>query len=277
MKLQKSLIALALAGLSVVSLSAQAHKPYLLPSTTEVEPARDGSAWVTFDAAVAENLFTIDFSLKLDGLVITAPDGSALQPQNVNNGKLRSTFDLNLPKPGTYKVALVNTSVMGSYKDKEGNMKRFRATEDTLAKEVPADASDVKVSRQESRLETFVSTGTPDMKVFAPSGKGLEMVPLSNPTELHAGDKVTWRFLVDGKPAANLGVSLFQGGVKFRGTLGEIRHSTNDKGELTLSLPAAGQYMVSTSWPEVKRVEGQPPQMVPRRVTYSAVVEILPQ
>lgn len=277
MKLQKSLIALALAGLSLVSLSAQAHKPYLLPSTTEVEPARDGSAWVTFDAAVGENLFTIDFTLKLDGLVITAPDGSALQPQNLNNGKLRSTFDLNLPKPGTYKVALVNASVMGSYKDKEGNMKRFRATEDTLAKEVPADATDVKVSRQESRLETFVSTGTPDMKVFTPTGKGLEMVPLSNPTELHAGDKVTWRFLVDGKPAANLGVSLFQGGVKFRGTLGEIRHSTNDKGELTLSLPAAGQYMVSTSWPEVKRVEGQPPQMVPRRVTYSAVVEILPQ
>jgi uncharacterized GH25 family protein len=226
---------------------------------------------------VAENLFTIDFSLKLDGLVITAPDGSTLQPQNVNNGKLRSTFDLNLPKPGTYKVALVNKTVMGSYKDKEGNNKRFRATEETLSKEVPADASDVKVSRQESRLETFVSTGKTDMNVFKPTGVGLEMVPITNPTELHAGDKVTWRFLVDGKPAANQGVSLFQGGVKFRGTLGEIRQTTNDKGELTLTLPAAGQYMVSTSWPEIKRVEGQPPQMAPRRLSYSAVVEIQPE
>ncbi len=277
MKLNKSLVALALAGLSVVSLNAQAHKPYLLPSTVEVEPGRDGSAWVTFDAAVAENLFTIDFSLKLDGLVITAPDGSKLQPENVNNGKVRSTFDLNLTKPGTYKVALVNSSLMGSYKDKEGNMKRFRATEETLAKEVPADATEVKTSRQDSRLETFVSTGKTDMNVFKPTGVGLEMVPTTNPTEMHSGDKVTWRFLLDGKPAANLGVSLFQGGVKFRGTLGEIRQTTNDKGELTLTLPAAGQYMVSTSWPEIKRVEGQPPQMAPRRVTYSAVVEIQPE
>lgn len=276
-KLNKSLIALALAGLSVVSLNAQAHKPYILPSTTEVEPARDGSAWVTFDAAVAENLFTIDFTLKLDGLQITAPDGSALQPQNLNNGKLRTTFDLQLPKPGTYKVALVNAAVMGSYKDKEGNMKRFRATEETLSKEVPADATDVKISRQESRLETFVSTGKPDMNVFKSTGKGLELVPVTNPTELHSGDKVTWRFLIDGKPAANQGVSLFQGGVKFRGTLGEIRQTTNDKGELTLTLPAAGQYMISSSWPEIKRVEGQPPQMAPRRLTYSAVVEILPE
>lgn len=277
MKLNKSLIALALAGLSVVSLNAQAHKPYLLPSTTEVEPARDGSAWVTFDAAVAENLFTIDFALKLDGLEITAPDGSKLEPQNVNNGKLRSTFDLNLTKPGTYKVALVNKSVMGSYKDKEGNMKRFRATEETLAKEVPADATEVKTSQQEARIETFVSTGATNMNVFKPTGKGLEMVPVTNPTELHSGDKVTWRFLLDGKPAANQGVSLFQGGVKFRGTLGEIRQTTNDKGELTLTLPAAGQYMVSTSWPEIKRVEGQPPQMAPRRVSYSAVIEIQPE
>jgi hypothetical protein len=158
---------------------------------------------------------------------------------------------------------------MGSYKDKEGNMKRFRATEETLSKEVPADATEVKISRQESRLETFVSTGKPDMNVFKPTGKGLELVPVTNPTELHSGDKVTWRFLIDGKPAANQGVSLFQGGVKFRGTLGEIRQ--------TLTLPAAGQYMISSSWPEIKRVEGQPPQMAPRRLTYSAVVEILPE
>jgi uncharacterized GH25 family protein len=277
MTLQKSLIALALASMSAVTFNAQAHKPYLLPASSEVEPGRDGSAWATFDAAIGENLFDPDFTLKLDGLQITAPDGSTLQPENVGNGKIRTTFDVKLAKPGTYKLALVSTSVNGSYKDKEGNTKRFRATEETLAKEVPADASEVKVSRMQSRLETFVSTGTPDMHVFKASGVGLEMVPVTNPTELRAGEKATWRFLVDGKPAANQGVSLTPGGVKFRGTLGEIRMSTDAKGELTLTLPVAGAYMVSSSWPLVQRVEGQPPQMVPRRLSYSAVVEILPE
>jgi uncharacterized GH25 family protein len=278
-KLNKSLMALALAGLSVVSFNAQAHKPWLLPSSTEVEAGRDGSAWVTFDAAISEGLFDIDhMPLGLDGLLITAPDGATLTPENVNKGKLRSTFDLKLSKPGTYKVALVSANVMGSYKDKEGNTKRFRATEETLAKEVPADAQEVKVSRMQSRLETFVSTGTPDLAVFKPTGVGLEMVPVTNPTELRAGEKATWRFLVDGKPAANQGVSLIQGGVRYRGTLGEIRQNTDAKGELTLTLPAAGAYMVSTSWPAAApKVEGQPPQMPPRRLSYSAVVEILPE
>jgi uncharacterized GH25 family protein len=113
--------------------------------------------------------------------------------------------------------------------------------------------------------------------VFKPTGKGLELVPVTHPTELRAGEKATFRFLLDGKPAANQGVSLIPGGVKYRGTLGEIRKTTDANGELSLVLPAAGAYMVSSSWPARRRKPGQPPQMPPRRATYAAVLEILPE
>ncbi|SHM41343.1 Uncharacterized conserved protein, contains GH25 family domain [Duganella sacchari] len=279
MNLQKTLIALALTGMSLVSLSAQAHKPWLLPSSTQVEAGRDGNAWVTVDAAISEGLFDIDHQpLKLDGIDITGPDGAKLAPENVNNGKLRNTFDLKLVKTGTYKIALVSQSVFGSYKDKEGNVKRFRGTEESLAKDVPADASEVKLSRTESRLETFVSNGDASKEVLKPTGKGLELVAVTHPTELRAGEKATFRFLLDGKPAANQGVSLIPGGVKYRGTLGEIRKTTDANGELTLVLPAAGAYMVSSSWPAAApQAPGQPPQMPPRRATYAAIVDILPE
>lgn len=277
-KLNKSLVALALAGLSFVSLNAQAHKPWILPSSTLVEAGRDGSAWVTVDAAISEGLFDIDhMPLKIDGIEVTGPGGVKVTPENIGNGKLRNTFDLKLTKEGTYKIALVTQSVFGSYKDKEGATKRFRGSEESLAKDVPADATEVKLSRNESRLETFVTNGDPSNDVLKPSGKGLELVSVSHPNELRAGEKVTWRLLLDGKPAANLGVSLIPGGVRYRGTLGEIRHNTDAKGELTLTLPAAGAYMVSSSWPAAAApVPGQPPQMAPRRASYAAVLEILP-
>ncbi|WP_332853796.1 DUF4198 domain-containing protein [Duganella sp. S19_KUP01_CR8] len=276
MKLHKSLIAVALAGLSVVSLNAQAHKPWLLPSSTVVEGKE---AWLTVDAAISEGLFDIDHQpLKLDGIVITGPDGGKLAMENVNNGKLRNTFDLKLPKPGTYKIALVSQGVTGSYKNKEGEMKRFRGSEETLAKEVPADATDVKLTRMQSRLETFVSTGTPDLAVFKPTGVGLELVPVTHPNDMRAGEKATWRFLLDGKPAANQGFSLIPGGVRYRGTLGELRKNTDANGEVTFELPAAGMYLVSSAWPAAApQAPGQPPQMPPRRVSYAATVEILPQ
>ena len=73
MKLNQSLLALALAALA---LNAQAHRPWLLPSSTLVE-AKD--PWVTVDAAISENLFEIDhLPLKLDALEITGPDGAKL-------------------------------------------------------------------------------------------------------------------------------------------------------------------------------------------------------
>ena len=272
-KFNKTLIALALAG---ATMTAHAHKPWLLPTSTIVE-SRDN--WVTIDAAVSEGLFDVDHvPLKLDGITITGPDGGKVEMQNVANGKLRNSFDLKLPKPGTYKVALVSQNVFASYKDKAGEMKRFRGTEETFAKDVPADAADLKVSRTQSRLETFVTTGEPDLPVFKPTGVGLELVPVTHPNDLRAGEKATWRFLLDGKPAANQGVSLIPGGVRYRGTLGEIRKNTDANGELTFELPAAGMYMVSSSWPAATPSKpGQPPQMPARRASYAATIEILPE
>ena len=275
LKLNKPYKSLLMLVLAAVSLSAHAHKPWLLPSSTVVE-SKD--AWVTVDAAISEGLFDIDHQpLKLDGLQITGPDGARLAPEDVNNGKLRNTFDLKLPKPGTYKIALVSQSVGGSYKDKTGEMKRFRGTEETLARDVPADATEVKLSRMHSRLETFVSTGTPDMAVFKPTGVGLELVPVTHPNDMRAGEKATWRFLLDGKPAANQAFSLIPGGVRYRGTLGEIRKSTDANGEASFELPAAGMYLVSSAWPAPAQGAAGPQQMPPRRVSYAATVEILPQ
>lgn len=275
MKLTKTLIALALAG---AAFSAQAHKPWLLPSSTMVESKEP---WVTFDAAISEDLFDIDHQpLKLDALAVIGPDGSSVALQNAQTGRLRSTFDIRMDKPGTYKVQLVQQSVMASWKA-NGEVKRFRGTEEKFVTDVPANAEELKVTRTSSRLESFVSANKTDDAVFKPTGTGLELVPVTHPNDMRAGEQATWRFLLDGKPAANQAFSLIPGGVRYRGTLGEIRQTTDAKGEITFTIPAAGMYLVSSSWPAIARpaqpTPGQPPQMPPRRVTYAATVEVLPQ
>ncbi|MET3131689.1 putative GH25 family protein [Oxalobacteraceae bacterium GrIS 1.11] len=264
---KRSLLALALC---VPALQAQAHRPWMVPSSSMVE-AKD--AWVTVDAAISEGLFDIDHQpLKLDALEITGPDGARVAPENVVTGRLRSVFDVKLAKPGTYKAAIVTQSVLASYRQ-GGEMKRWRGSEDALAKDIPADAQELTVSRQYSRLETFFSAQHTSEAVFKPAGVGLELLPLTHPNDLRAGEKASWRFLLDGKPAANLGFSLVQGGVRYRGVLGEIRLNTDARGEVTFAIPAAGMYFLSSSWPAV--APGQPP--APRRLSYAATVEVLPQ
>ena len=276
--LKKKKFALAASGLllaCLVPLQAQAHRSWLLPSSVQVD-GKD--PWVTVDAAVSENLFDFDTNvLKLDGLVIVGPDGQPVQPANAFSGRLRSSFDVKLSLPGTYKIGLVNESMMASYR-LNGEMKRWRGSVEAFAKEVPSNAEELRSTRMHSRLETFVSAGKPNTTVFKPTGTGLELVPLSHPSELLAGEKADFRLLLDGKPAANLSVSLIPGGVRYGGALNETRVSTNANGEFSVVWPQAGKYWVSASYPaRLEPVAGQPPANVARRVSYSGTLEVLPQ
>ena len=127
----------------------------------------------------------------LDNLVVTAPDGSAVKPENMHKGKLRSVFDLNLAQPGTYRIAVLNDGVFARWKDKAtGQTKRARGTPENIASQIPADAQEVEVTQSAGRIETFVTVGKPS--ALKPSGKGLELVTAANPTDLVKGEKASF-------------------------------------------------------------------------------------
>lgn len=256
-------------------LSAQAHRQWLLPSATQVDAKE---AWVTIDGAVSENLFEADSTaLALDGLTVIDPTGAPVEPQNRSKGKMRSSFDLRLLQPGTYKISVVSQNVMASY-TLNGEQKRWRGAEDKMAQDIPAAARDVKVSRTYGRLETFVSSGKSSDTVLTASGQGLEIVPLGNPTEQFAGDSNRFRVVLDGKPLAGQVVSLIPGGVRYRGVLNEQTVMTNGEGEFVVQWPFAGMYWLNTSYPKRDDVnaEGKALETPAKRYTYAATLEVLP-
>ncbi len=263
-----TLLALALAA---VTYPALAHRPWLLPSATMAEGKEPT---VMIDGAISENYFEFDhMPLKMDSVSIIGPDGVAVATPAIAAARFRSSFDLKMPKPGTYRIAIVNKIVMASYKVGT-EVKRFRGTEEAFAKEVPANADELKVSRQHTRLETFVSAT--QTRAVTPSGAGLELVPVTHPNDLHAGEKASWRFQLDGKPLPNFAFSLIPGGVKYRGVLGEIRLSTDANGVANITLPDAGMYSVNASFP-VSSEKGGGANPAANRYTYAATLEILPQ
>ena len=70
------------------------------------------------------------------------------------------------------------------------------------------------------RVETYVTVGTPsDVKA---TGAGLELVPLTHPNDLYAGETAKFRFLLDGKPAKDLEVEIVAGGTRYRDAPDEI-------------------------------------------------------
>lgn len=246
------LVGVALLG--VLPGQALAFRSWLKPSATQVE----GTApWITVDAATSEGVFDFDnMPLKLDGLTIVGPDGQPVTPDAPATGHLRSTFDLQLTKPGTYRLTALTTTVMASYKQ-GGEIKRIRGTEADLAT-VPADGTDLKVSRMGSRVDTFVTYGKANDTALQPTGKGLEMVPVTHPSDMLVGEPAKLRFLLDGKPLADLAVQVVPGGARFRNGLKDINYTTNAAGEVTVDWPTAGDWLVSVSYPP--RVQGAGPQ-----------------
>ena len=84
----------------------------------------------------------------------------------------------------------------------------------------------MKITETSSRNEVFVTSGAPTTTVFKTTGKGLEFAPVTHPDELVAGETAKFQFLIDGKPAAGLKVTVIPGGKRYRNDEGAIELTT---------------------------------------------------
>ncbi len=267
--LRLSAVALALAA-TALSFSAQAHKAWLLPSATVVS---GDAPWVGVDGAISNSLYYPDhFPMRLESLVITAPDGSTVAPQNAHTGKYRSVFDVELTQTGTWRIASVNSGLFASWEE-NGQPKRWRGNEETLGKEVPKDAKNLQITRSAGRVETFVTNGSPSTNALKPVGVGLELVPVTHPNDLFAGEAATFQLLIDGEPATAVDVEIVPGATRYRDSQNAIKARTGDDGRFSVTWPAPGMYWLEASLQDDKA--SAPASH--RRASYVATLEVLPQ
>lgn len=268
---------MAAAALLSIPAALSAHRMWLLPSAT-VFSGTDG--WVTVDAAVSNDLFFFDHQpLRLDGMKVWQPDGSEGTLQNGATGRYRSVFDVKLDKPGTWKIGTQMSAVMGSFKV-DGVEKRLgrrgppqpNAPAPLTVADIPANATDVKVTEVTGRNEIFVTAGAPTTTVFKTTGKGLEFAPVTHPDELVAGETAKFRFLVDGKPAAGIKVTVIPGGKRYRNDEGARELTTGADGMLSVDWPTAGMYWLSATLTDAKATS---PRATERRMSYVTTLEVL--
>ncbi|MCE7031839.1 DUF4198 domain-containing protein [Lysobacter sp. GX 14042] len=264
------LIGLAAALAFCLAPPAFAHKAWLKPSATVFS---ETGAWMTVDAAVSNDLFYFNHvPLRLDNLRITAPDGSSLEPVNPATGKYRSVFDLQLEQEGTYRLSVVNDGLFARY-TLDGESKRWRGSPAEFETAIPAGASDVEASQTLSRVETFVTVGAPSQDVFATTGQGIELVPVTHPNDLYAGEAATFQLLLDGEPAAGLEIEIVPGGTRYRDSQDSLAATTGADGRFEVTWPEAGMYWLETGSSDDRTTL---PQASQRRLGYVATFEVLP-
>ncbi|SDD88258.1 DUF4198 domain-containing protein [Aquimonas voraii] len=259
----------AFALISALPLSAQAHKAWLLPSDTVLSSEK---AWITVDAAVSNDLFYFNHvPLRPDALSVTAPDGSAVSPQNTHTGQLRSVFDLELSTPGTYRIALASKGLFASWEE-GGEPRRWRGRAEDFASQVPTAADKLQVTQAQNRVETFVTLGRPSRESIAPAAQGLSLEFVGHPNDLMVGDTAEFRLLLDGAPAADVAVEVVNGGTRYRDDQQAMTLRTDDNGAFAVTWPSAGMYWLQASASDAKAAA----PATQRRASYVVTLEVLP-
>lgn len=275
--IRASLLCVATATALSLPQSAGAVRQWLLPSETMF--VGSGNEWLTVDAAISTDLYYFDHPGQDWDATVTAPDGTVVPVENRMVGKLRQTFDVPITMKGTYRLTVAFDQVMGGYLlNGERKMLPRGTTPATLKAAIPDGATDVQTAEANSRIETFVTAGAPTADRFVASGRGLEMVPVTHPNDVVAGEAASFRFLLDGKPAAGLDVVAIPGGVRYRRALDQIEAKTDAEGKVSLILPHAGMYWinVTTGGRRAAPPAGSVPAFVPpeRRASYAMVIEV---
>lgn len=192
--------------------------------------------------------------------------------QNGATGRYRSTFDVQIKQKGTYKLAVTNTGVFANYKE-NGQTKRWSGALEAFAKEVPANADDLRATYNQSRMEVFVTSGKPTTETLKVTGQGLELAPVTHPNDLIAGTPAVFQLVLDGKPAPNVKVSVVPGGNRYRDKLGDMTLTTDGNGKITIKWPEPGMYWMEA----VVRDENAPSKEIKqRRAGYVATLEVMP-
>jgi len=281
-------VAAAMAG---IIYPAAAHRQWLLPSTTVLSGE---DPWVSFDAASSNDIFYADHRpMNLSTIKVWAPDGSEGQIQNGATGQYRSVFDVKLDKPGTWKIGSQMSILTGTFKVNGEERRVGRpggggpppgasaaggmgagapGPAPVAASDIPAKATDVKLTEMSSRNEVFVTSGEPTTTVFTATGKGLEMVPVTHPNELVSNELASFRFLVDGKPAPDLKVTIIPGGKRYRDGEDGIEVTTGADGVAKIRWPTAGMYWLNATLIDNKVSD---PRATSRRLSYATTLEVL--
>lgn len=232
-----SLCTLLLAALLTAAGAAHAHTPYLLPTNFDVQPK--GSIGV--DAGFTEKFFVSDVAFGSTAFSIVTPQGERIPFGDIHQFKQRTVAEQKLPdEKGTYRLS-TGPRLGAVFRTWERNGKTESARDPQQV--MPPDAKLLAHYQSLSISEAYVTADKPSAKALAPTGKGLEIVAITHPSDLFVGEKFEFTVQFDGKPLADQKVSIYRSPMDLASQSSVQSISTDSQGKAVLPLAKSGIYL----------------------------------
>lgn len=228
----------AMAGAGLIAIApgqALGHMPYMLPNLFDLTD-RDH---VTVQASFTEEPFAAEVVMKSDAWHVRGPGGATTPIKTVTYLRDLAVFEAPVTANGTWRIS------SGERFGRKGKMYRNAKGEWVIGegRDKPADAQLVDVQSM-TLAEVYVTRGAPSPDALAATGKGLELRPLTHPSEIFAGQPAKFELLFEGKPVAGAHVEVFRSAGTYDGKKQVGGQITTDKaGGFSITPPDAGTYL----------------------------------
>lgn len=231
---------------ALVPWFAQAHTAYLAPAS--FEPVHGNR--VTLDAAFAEAFFVPEVVFDDSRFVVLGPDGAGVPAQSVHRLKTRAVIEHTLDGKGTYRFSS-GPRLGAVFRTWEVDGKT-ESTRDP-AKPLPAGARLLAHYQSLNLAESYVTLGAPSRAALKPYGSGLEIVPVTHPSDLYTGERFVFEVHFDGTPLAGATIEIFPATGDGRSKQAAAKLTSDAAGQATFALTRAG------TWLAVVRHRGKAP------------------
>ncbi len=217
--------------------AVHAHTPFIAP--TAFEPAHKG--WISLDAGFAETFFHSDVAFDKGNFRVLTPAGNWVAPARLEHFTSRSVLEYQAQQEGTYRFTTGSRfgSVFRMY-EINGERKHTRDSKEVL----PAGHKLLDHYQSVTLAETYVSLKTPTKAALAAYNKGLELVPITHPNDLYAGEDFEFSVLLDGKPLARQTASVYRTQVFTEQQQPLLTATTDRNGKASIKLNDAGIYLL---------------------------------
>jgi uncharacterized GH25 family protein len=239
-KLSPLLFALAL----LTTTSAQSHNRWLLPSHFAVSSEQD--AWVMIDITASNETFNVDKPMGADRLLISGPNGNRVPVGASFRGHRKSVVDVNLKDSGTYQLLLASEPrYWSSYQLPDSDKIHWlnNTNKSNRSPSLPHNAKNVKSYASSARVLSYVTLNQPTSN-FTLTGKGLELTPLTHPSDIAENEPVKLQFMFEGQATKNVKISIIKDGVRYRNNPNALSLTTNENGIIDFQLSSAGRYLL---------------------------------
>ncbi|TMO56110.1 DUF4198 domain-containing protein [Pseudoalteromonas aurantia] len=227
-----------------MATSAQAHDRWILP--THFSVSAEDKVWIMADVTASNETFNVDKPMGSDRFTIIKPNGERSRPSSSYRGHRKSVVDIHLTEEGTYKLYLdSNVSYWTSYEisGKEGTQWLRNVSKANRADKLPKGAKNVTTLASQAQVMTFVTLNAPNDN-YSLTNNGLELKPITHPSDIAQNEKAQLQLLFNGKPQQGVEVEIIKDGARYRNDLNALKVVSDNNGEISFTLADAGRYLL---------------------------------